>query len=318
MMTDGRVVALLLALSVTTLQAGVVVESVRAPGDTALSGIASVGDGTYWAVDDSGVIVKGRIDVDADPTAAKRISWTRTDRFRCLGIDDPEGVAYDRADGTLWIADETGPEIWHVDPKRMASVGKVALPPVYRTIEKNRGIEALAIGNDGLTLWTANEDVLPGDEGSGCVRLQRFSRASVTNDWTASGQWAYPLTVPQKVKKVKKRNGLAELCFTRSGELLGLEREKARVKGSDEVIGFRLRIFRVELDGATDVSAAAALRPGAFTPVKKVPLFERATGKAMYEAIGQGPRLQDGKDSYVLVSDGDKGCDEKVMVLTLP
>lgn len=306
-------------LSVAAGYAGVVGVCDRAPGDTALSGIASVGDGTYWAVDDSGVIVKGRIDVDADQTAAQRISWTRTDRFRCLGIDDPEGVAYDRADGTLWIADETGPEIWHVDPKRMASVGKVALPPVYRTIEKNRGIEALAIGNDGLTLWTANEDVLPGDEGSGCVRLQRFSRASVTNDWTASGQWAYRLTSPTQVvsaKKTKTRNGLAELCVASNGDLLALEREKVKVKKS--LPQFRLRLFKVELDGATDVAALSSLASGEIKPVRKIQLCDMPTGNAMYEAIGQGPRLQDGKDSYVLVSDGDKGCDEKVMVLTLP
>lgn len=307
-----------LAVSVTVANAGVVGEASRAPGDSALSGIAPAGDGVYWAVDDSGKIVKGRVALAAGTDGRVTPSWTRLDRFGCPGVDDPEGIAYDKADGTLWVADETGPEIWHVDPKTMNAVGKVELPAVYRTIEKNRGIEALAIGNDGLTLWTANEDVLPGDEGSGCVRLQRFSRASVTNAWTASGQWAYRLTVPSKVKKVKKRNGLAELCFTPSGGLLGLEREKARVKGTDELLGFRLRIFRLETAGATDVSAQASLTAGGFTEVKKVPLCDLPTGKAMYEAICAGPKLSDGKDAYVLVSDGDKGCEEKVLVLTLP
>lgn len=308
----------LLLTSALIARARVVGEGPRAPGDTALSGISYVGDGVYWAVDDGGKIVKGRVEFKTGDDGRCLPSWTRLDRFGCRGADDLEGIAYDRSDGSLWVADETGPAILHVDPKSMNVVGNVELPAVYRAIENNRGIEALAIDGDGLTMWTANEDVLPADDGSDCVRLQRFSRVSVTNAWSASGQWAYQLTVPQKVKKVKKRNGLAELCFTPSGGLLGLEREKARVKGTDEVVGFRLRVFRIETDGATDVSASVSLSSGGFTPVKKTPLCDLPTGKAMYEAITAGPKLPDGGDSYVLVSDGDKGCDEKVLVLTLP
>ena len=310
-------ISFLTAIAVPVV-AGVVGECRRTPGDTALSGISPVGDGVYWAVDDSGKIVKGKVELKTEADGRVTPSWTRLERFTCPGVDDPEGVVYDRADGTLWVADETGPEIWHVDPKTRQPLGKVGMPSVYRTIEKNRGIESLAIGNDGLTLWTVNEDELPGDAGSDCVRLQRFSRASVTNDWKASGQWAYPLTPELNVRKLKIRNGLAELCVTPSGELLALEREKIKLKKSQELPQFRLRIFLIGLDGATDVSSLPRLQVGGFSPLKKQCLCDMRTGNAMYEAICVGPKLQDGKDSYVLVSDGDKGCDEKIMVLTLP
>ena len=182
--------------------AGVVGECTRPAGDTALSGIAAAGDGVYWAVDDSGKIVKGKLDLAAGEDGRVTPTWTRLERFGCPGVDDLEGIAYDKSDGTLWVADESGPEIWHVDPKTRQLLGKIDMPSIYRTIEKNRGIESLAIGNDGLSLWTVNEDVLPVDAGSECLRLQRFTRASVTNAWTASGQWAYPLTPELSVKKL--------------------------------------------------------------------------------------------------------------------
>ena len=298
--------------------AGVVGVCPRSPGDTALSGIANAGDGVFWAADDSGKIVKGRIVFKVGDSGPGPLSWTRLERFGCPGVVDPEGIAYDKADGTLWVADEGSSDIWHVDPATRSVLGKVEMPPIYRTVEKNRGIESLAIGNDGLTLWTANEDELPGDEGSGCVRLQRFSRTSVTNDWKASGQWAYPLTHELKVRKLKIRNGLSELCVTPSGELLALEREKIRLKKSSAIPQFRLRIFRIGFEGASDVSAVPRLRPDGFVPLKKHEVCDMRTGGAMYEAICAGPALMDGSSSFVLVSDGDKDCEEKVMVLTLP
>lgn len=303
-------------LSATALSAGVIGECRRSPGDSSLSGIASVGDGTYWAVCDDGHVVRGRVGFESGGRGGPT-SWTRLDRFKCREIDDSEGIAYDRSDGTLWVSDETGPEIWHVDPKVRRVVGKVTVPAVFRTAEPNRGFEALAIADDALTMWTANEAELPGDADTDCVRLQRFSRPSVTNEWRASGQWAYRLTPDTEGKRKRKsRSGLAELCVSPTGGLLALEREQ--FKGRKAESQFRLRLFRIVFEGATDVSGTASLRSGGFTPVRKVALCDMPTWNARYEAICVGPKRADGSDCYLLVSDGDKDCDEKVMLLSVP
>lgn len=305
--------AVVASLIATAVSARIIGECPRDPGDAALSGIAYAGDGVYWAADDNGYVVKGKIELD--PGSGKPLGWKRLDRFECAGVKDPEGIVYDRLDGTLWVSDEHKSRIWHVDPKSKAVLGRVLVPAIYKSVEDNRGFESLAIGNDGLVLWTANEGPLACDEGTDYLRLQRFMRASVTNEWLAAGQWAYRMEHCLEGKnKAKSRNGLSELCVMPDGTLLALEREKFK-KGQPK---FRMRLFKVEVAGATDVFNIDSLRSAEITPVKKSAVCEMATGNAMYEAICVGPKLPDGSDSYVLVSDGDNDCDEKVLVMALP
>jgi hypothetical protein len=185
----------------------------------------------------------------------------------------------------------------------------LAAPNGGRGVRHNKALEALTLTPDGSTVWTANESTLEQDgpeatrEQGGVVRLVSLDRVT----GRPGRELAYitePLFAEPTPATGTKVNGLVELLALSEREFLALER--AWVEG----VGFRLSLFQVEIAGAGDTSRLPSLagRPAGLRPVKKSLLLDFAElGLTVDNTEGMtwGPKLADGRDTLVLISDNN-------------
>jgi hypothetical protein len=107
-------------------------------------------------------------------------------------------------------------------------------------------------------------------------------------------------------------NGIVELLALGGDEFLSLERGYAESENRAQSLN-RIRIFRISLAGATDVSAIESLRAfGDVVPVRKTLVLDlndvaglSPTLAALdnFEGMTWGPALPDGRPQLLLVSD---------------
>ena len=294
-------------------------ETVRPAEPADLSGLSWAGGDTYWSVRDSGGILC-ELRLPVDPATGRVTAFEVRRSLKVPGGKDLEGTAYDPLRKSVWVSDEKGPAIFEFRPEANDVGARVELPRELFGIRKNRGLEALAVSPDGLEMWTCNENELPADETAsppaGCefLRLTRFVRRNADASWHVAGQWAYRPETPGGLKiRGRARNGVSSICILEDGTPLVMEREK-RLGGK---VRFRVRLFQIDLAGATDVRAWTSLGDADFVPVRKRLLYEADTGRAMYEGVSRGPRLADGRELLILVSDGDDEAREMLLTLAV-
>ncbi len=312
-----------------------------------LSGITHVSSNLYYAISDSdSLLVPLTIDIDPNSGRPKScIAGTPTELEASGKRADLEGLAWDSANGWIWAADEFNASIRAFDPSNGARRAYVFMPAVQDAFRYNRSLESLAISKDGKEMWFCNEEALcavdarrerdgvraprprpetDADDGpratrenGTAVRLMRFVRDSPDREWRQSGEWAYKTDPIGGMDFVRKsRCGVSDLAVLDDGTLLVLERELS-VKLDTYVPSFRCCIYKVDVEDATDVSKTAGLKDfeGAFA--RKTLVWKGNTGFANYEGICEGPRLNDGSRTLVLISDADAGAAACVMSLKL-
>lgn len=260
-----------------------------------LSGLAWR-DGDRWLAvsDDDGRLVHLRLRLDP---ASGRILEVVAESVQTLaeGVD-LEGLALLDGGRTLAVADERGPAVRTYRLADGMLLRRAAIPPVFATQRRNLGFEALTAAADG-TLWTANEEALAGDGPTSSaaagtlVRLLRLDAAL-----QPTGQWAYRTdAVAGRAMLADRGTGVSDLVALPEGGLLALERSY----GSD---GLRVRLYTVDLSGAPDVSALAAL-PADVAVARKRLLWEHTSTRDNFEGAALGPTLADGSRSLVLIGD---------------
>ncbi|WP_348758618.1 esterase-like activity of phytase family protein [Candidatus Methylocalor cossyra] len=203
---------------------------------------------------------------------------------------DPEGVRVSADGKSVFISDEYGPFIYQFDRATGQRLRSFTLPahlavahpgPTTAAESKpanssgrvpNKGMEGLAITPDGKTLVGILQAPLLQDKND-YLRLVSLDIAT-----GATREYAYPLTAGSGVSEIVAINDHQFLVDERDGKGLG-DGTNARVKD----------VFRIDLQGATDVSGIATLKDGAgFVPVAKseVPLFNLVN---LLETVGIGP-----------------------------
>ena len=212
---------------------------------------------------------------------------------------DFEGLIYMPSKNRFYVSTEARSRIVGFDLDGDATF-KVEVPKIFRQTRQNKSLESLAWSDERREMWTANEDSLEcdgaesGREKGALVRLQRFD-----GNLAPSGQFAYR-TEPSLFRVGHQGTGVTDLALLPNGELLVLERVIT--------VGFCVRIFRVELDGATDISKVESLKNADdVKPAKKHLLFEQLSGAVNFEGIALGPTLADGSRSLILVADNGGG-----------
>lgn len=273
-----------------------------------LSGLAYTGKDRYLAVDDHG----GRLFELFIPTHPQTGKITGFKLGSCTTLKDGvdlESLAYDPKTEELWVSDERKQFIRQYsltgEPLRDAPVDEI-----FKKTRYLMGFESLTMNSTAREMWTANEEALRVDgalaskTNGSLVRLVKYVRESTNENWRVGAMYPY-LTDPLAGANFRgvQRSGLTDLCILEDGTLLALEREFSRV---GLVPRFRLRIYRVIVDKATDVKDIKSLIGQEYTIADKELLYE-TKGFAMYEGMAPGPRLSDGSQVMLVVSDANEG-----------
>jgi hypothetical protein len=275
---------------------GPVTVAAGAAGAHELSGLVWAG-GERWAAvsDEDGHLYWLHLAVD--PVSGRLTGGAVTGRLALAGSRDLEGIAL-AGDGTsVVVSDEVGPALREYALADGRLLRSAALPAVFATARANLGLESLTRDASGQ-FWTANEEALAADGPTSTtvdgtvVRLLRLDAAL-----HPTGQWAYRTDPVAGAQVLDDRGtGLSDLAALPDGRLLALERSY----GSE---GLRIRLFEVDVDGATDVSRRPSLAGAEVVPARKQMLWQRTSASENFEGLALGPALAGGSRSLVLVSD---------------
>ena len=208
-------------------------------------------------------------------------------------------------------------------------VGKLPVPERYvpevtGTLTKggrgNAGFESLALAPDGRAFFTGLETALVQDGEP--ATFERGTRSRLLEYRLRHGrfvparEFAYDLDVLERPTFAPGFfiNGLVELLWIDSTTLLSLERGYVE-SSADPSTGMNyIRLYRVSLTGATDISSLESLKDRSdVVPVRKSLLLdltktagldpELAPSMDNFEGMAFGPRLPDGRPTLLLVSD---------------
>lgn len=227
------------------------------------------------------------------------------------GTVDPEAIRGD-GDGNFWWASEgnvkrgIAPAIEKVGAGGTAlqrlDVPSHYLPGRERGVRHNLAFESLALADDKLYVGTENALVQDGP----AADLDQPSPARMLVYDPVSGkrlaEHVYvvdAVPVPPPLPGLYRTNGLVELLGA-SGMLLALERSYTMGVGNS------VRIYRLDLAGASDVADREALAGTAYRPVGKTLLLDLGSiGIPLdnFEGMSWGPRLPNGDRTLVLLSD---------------
>ena len=237
---------------------------------------------------------------------------------------DPEGFVINPRTGTLLVSDEYGPSLREFNRSgqliRNYTTPANLVPrntssgPFYGSTDgsnnagkrSNRGLEGLAISPDGRYAYAMLQSAML-DEGGGNGTLNRIVKFDTTTG-AAVAQYAYAM------KRSGQGQGISALVAINDHEFYVLERNNRGVGVDATFATADKEVFRIDLTGATDVSAidldaAAAV----FTRVSKstqVLDLDANTLAALgnkspekWEGLAVGPKLANGR--YLLLAGTD-------------
>lgn len=244
----------------------------------------------------------------------------------------PNGNLFVSTEGTVAYVPRVAPTIAEFQPDgrfvRFLPVPDKFVPeadgPQTRGIVDNRAFESLSVSPDGSRVFAATEAALVQDGTPPSV--DKGSPARILEIGIGEGsegpvrEYIYPvepLTVPGDFEPVAGENGLVELLALSNTELLALERNFVRGSAAPEQQRRNvIRIFRVSLQGATDVAEIYSLANATdLVPVEKELIidFDEITPRLSsefpeldnFEGLSWGPILPDGSGSLIVVSDNN-------------
>ena len=195
-------------------------------------------------------------------------------------------------------------------------------------IRNNLAFESLTIAPDQKTLYTATEGALLQD--GAIASLTNGSRSRILQYNLVSGQpeKEYLYNVDAIAAQPNPATGFADnglvdlLAIDNRGTILALERSFSAG------VGNTIKIYEVSLQGATDISftdslnslssdQVAAIKPAEKRLLLNLNSLDLPNGTDNIEGITFGPKLPDGRQSIVLVSDNNFSQSQFTQVLTL-
>ena len=201
-------------------------------------------------------------------------------------------------------------------------------------VRNNLAFESLTITPDQKTLFTATESALFQDGAISTTTTSSRSRIIQYNLVTGQPEKEY-LYITDPIAKAPiggtaADNGLVDLlAIDNRGTLLALERSFAVGQGNT------IKIYEISLQGATDINTVDSLSSlttsqlAAIQPAQKRLLLNldslslpnsdgnHPTGTDNIEGLAFGPKLADGTQSIILVSDNNFGSTQFTQILTL-
>jgi len=279
------------------------------------------------------------LDVDQNTGAISNFKIVETVVFRSNGLGlnglapnptstlglsfDPEGLVVNPKTGTLLVSDEYGPSVrefsrsgellrtyntpTNLVPRNAASGVANFADNTGNTAGKrtNRGFEGLAISPDGKFAFAMLQSATL-DEGAGNGSVNRIVKFdTVTGD--AVAQYAY------QMKRSGQGQGISALVAINDHEFYVLERNNRGIGVGADLATADKEVYRIDLAGATDVSAISLTGGAAYTKVSKsaqVLDLDANTLAALgnkspekWEGLAIGPKLANGQ--YLLLAGTD-------------
>jgi 3-phytase len=196
----------------------------------------------------------------------------------------------------------------------------------------NAGFESLTLTPDGQRLFTAAETALLQDGDAATfeagARTRVLELVARHGTFEPRREYAYDLEPVHRVAYSPGAylNGLVDLAAVNPTTLLALERGFVENKQNLSQSRSRIRIYKISLTGATDVSAIASLKGRTdVVPVKKTLLLDLSDVQGLspdlaptldnFEGMAFGPRLPDGRASLILVSDDNFSAAQRTWFL---
>ncbi len=235
-------------------------------------------------------------------------------------IADVEAIRFDPADGSIWYTSEgdrvreSSPFIRHA-LRTGEFIGDLAVPPMFAMRRNqsagprnNHTFEGLAFARDGQSLWVAMEAPLwqdgdvPTPSVGAMARITQYSRGG-----KVLRQVAYPVdAIPMAPASGKfADNGVTEILAVDDERFLIVERSAVQ-NAAGQYSNF-IRLYEIDTSSATDISGLESLAGAGFQPVAKRLVLDLTTlglpKLDNIEGMAWGPRLANGHDSLVLVSD---------------
>ena len=236
---------------------------------------------------------------------------------------DGEGLTLTRR-GDLLASSETEPSIRRFD-RDGNLIEELPVPQKFEVApegegQRNQTFESLSLSPNGRSLFTANEGYLLADgetaDGSDRIRILRYEDRG-KGGFVPAEEFFY-LADPNL--------GVVEIVALSEDELLVLER------GFQSGVGNTVRVYKVSLDGAEDVSDEPSLAAPGLEPVEKELLVDLADCPSSgattpgtqpnplldnYESLTLGPRLPGGRRSLLLQSDDNFSAGQVTRVVAL-
>lgn len=263
--------------------------------------------GIYHVIADKYVVVNDKSDVDgfcnfliSIDSISGDILNVRYLGFVCSGQPnrDGEGIAFLSKDSTILIAGEADNKIKEYRSNGTLTGREIVLRPAKGDL----GYESLTYNSCTHTLWTANESTFPEDgvqampnsNVENIIRLQSFN-----DSLKPKLTYFYKMDKPSAVGKAwRYAIGVSELTAMDDGTILVLEREFF-VPTSKLGAFVNCKIYQVKPEESTNINT-----------LKKYLLYEWKTkfdlfnySIANYEGMCVGPKLKDGSQVIILISD---------------
>jgi hypothetical protein len=236
-------------------------------------------------------------------------------------IPDPESIRVDPQSGNYYWTSEGSQELG-IDPGVYVTqpdgtfVARQPIDPIFKAdvngatgIRNNGAFEGLTFVPGGASYFVSTENPLlqdgempTGNDGS-VNRITQYDR-----DGGVLAQYAYEAdAVPNLTEgALFFVNGITEILAVTDTTMLVLER--GTVQAADETYSNDVRLYEVDLTGATDISGIDALVGADYTPLSKR-LIEEFDGSDFtvdnLETLAFGPLLESGNPSLVLGSDNN-------------
>jgi hypothetical protein len=238
---------------------------------------------------------------------------------------DPEGLVISPKNGHFLVSDEYGPSLYEfnrngefvrafatpanlIPRDAVTEVPNYAADPTTNPAGKrtNRGFEGLAVSPDGQYAYAMLQSTML-DEGGGNGTVNRIVKFDL-DAGRAVAQYAY------QMEGSSQGRGISALVALNDTEFLVLERNNRGVGVGADLSPPSKRVYKIDIDGAADISGIDLDSGAAYVPVTKnptifinlgvntlLPLGNKVPEK--WEGLTIGPRL--GDDSYVMLAGTD-------------
>ncbi|WP_408008187.1 esterase-like activity of phytase family protein [Pseudalkalibacillus sp. A8] len=237
-------------------------------------------------------------------------------------VADPESIRFDPLNNSIWYTSE-GDRSLGLNPFiRQATLDGSYLSELSindtikmddqseKGFRNNLALEGSTFSYDGQTFWTSMEgpllqdDTIPTPESGALSRITQYDR-----EGNVLAEYAYPIdAIPEEPGTEKNAdNGVTEILSINDHELFVLER--ASVQADDGSYSNYVRVYKVDINEATDIKDMESIKKEDVKPLKKelvINLNTLGLDKVdNVEGMTFGKKLPNGNDSLVLVSDNN-------------